>query len=127
MEEPRLEGTLKDHLVQPDGWLCSEVSKNRKRGTICFNEIGPAFISVGSHQEPSGFHLAKDLLGKSTLNPLKSSFEFKGVINFFLFFVFVGVTEGSYFSNFQSNMKFERKYSSCLAGILLAIALFWLF
>lgn len=60
MEEPRLEGTLKDHLVQPDGWLCSEVSKNRKRGTICFNEIGPAFISVGSHQEPSGFHLAKD-------------------------------------------------------------------
>lgn len=59
-EEPRLEGTLKDHLVQPDGWLCSEVDKKWKRETICFNEIGPVFISVCSHQEPSGFHLAKD-------------------------------------------------------------------
>lgn len=67
------------------------------------------------------------MLGKSTLNPLKGSFEFKGVINFFFFFVFVGVIEGFYFSNFQSNMKFERKYSSFLAGILLAIALFRLF
>lgn len=60
MEEARLEGTLKDHLVQPDGWLCSEVGKNRKRETIYFNEIGPVFISVCSHQEPSGFGLAKD-------------------------------------------------------------------
>lgn len=105
MEETRLEGTSKNNLVQPDGWLCSEVVKNRKRETIWLNEIGPVFISVCSHQEHSGFHLAKDntCWEKSTLNPLKGSFEFKWVIYFYYYYYWSNWS--SYSSNFP--VKYE--------------------